>query len=239
MLVYSGLYRSKELQSMKGIVAFIGLIAIAASVGSQEPLPDKNGTYFARYKVTNPQLDQAVAAAIPSNPKVASLRHVCVLSVVIGTDGTVREVTVENSRSSALDDAAIQAVKQSKFLPGKLHESPVPMRTDVWVRFKGDGTPATPEVVPQKPEHQPIATVYPEASFSDVARRHGTQGEVALNFLVREDGMPTDIRLVSHLPDGLDEEALSAVKQYRFKPAMLDGESIPMRTTIYIGFKLF
>jgi outer membrane biosynthesis protein TonB len=39
---------------------------------------------------------------------------------------------------------------------------------------------------------------------------------------------------------GLDENAVEAVKQYKFRPAMLDGETpVPVAITVQIGFHLY
>jgi protein TonB len=38
---------------------------------------------------------------------------------------------------------------------------------------------------------------------------------------------------------GLDEKAIEAVNQYRFKPAMKDGEPVPVRITVEVNFRLF
>jgi len=41
------------------------------------------------------------------------------------------------------------------------------------------------------------------------------------------------------LGKGLDEKAIEAVKQYRFKPAMYDGHPVPVELNIEVSFKLF
>ena len=60
-----------------------------------------------------------------------------------------------------------------------------------------------------------------------------------VSLLVNEEGSPTDPRLLSHLPIGLDEQALKAVGKYQFKPAMRNGEAIPSRIIVEVNFKLF
>jgi protein TonB len=43
-------------------------------------------------------------------------------------------------------------------------------------------------------------------------------GTVVLEAIVRSDGCPSQIRVVRSLDRGLDEEAMSAVAQWRFEP---------------------
>jgi protein TonB len=38
---------------------------------------------------------------------------------------------------------------------------------------------------------------------------------------------------------GLDEKAVEAVKQYRFKPATEGGEPVPVELNIEVNFKIF
>ena len=38
---------------------------------------------------------------------------------------------------------------------------------------------------------------------------------------------------------GLDEKALEAVKQYRFKPAMLNGKPVAVRMDIEVDFHIY
>jgi protein TonB len=38
---------------------------------------------------------------------------------------------------------------------------------------------------------------------------------------------------------GLDEKAVEAVKQYKFKPAMMQGKPVPVEINIEVNFQLF
>jgi TonB family protein len=75
--------------------------------------------------------------------------------------------------------------------------------------------------------------------FSDEAQRAKYSGICILSLVVDKDGSPRDIRVVRRLGMGLDEKAIEAVNQYRFKPAMKDGEPVPVRITVEVNFRLF
>ncbi len=82
-----------------------------------------------------------------------------------------------------------------------------------------------------------IYSVDPE--FSDEARRQKYQGIVALSIIVDAQGNPQRIKVVRPLGMGLDEKAVEAVKQYKFKPAMMGSKPVPVEITIEVNFQLF
>ncbi len=82
-----------------------------------------------------------------------------------------------------------------------------------------------------------VYSVDPE--FSDEARRQKYQGVVVLSIIVDAQGNPQRIRVLRPLGMGLDEKAVEAVKQYKFKPAMLNGRPVPVEINIEVNFQLF
>jgi TonB family protein len=68
--------------------------------------------------------------------------------------------------------------------------------------------------------------------YTDEARRRNLQGTVELEIVVREDGSVGDVR-VTKSPDrtyGLDDAAVAAARQWRFKPGLRNG--VPVATTV-------
>jgi len=56
--------------------------------------------------------------------------------------------------------------------------------------------------------------------------------------VVTGEGLPASLRVVNPLGAGLDEEALKAVRQFKFAPAMLEGIAVPVPLTVEISFNL-
>jgi TonB family protein len=79
-----------------------------------------------------------------------------------------------------------------------------------------------------------------EAEFSDEARRAKYQGVCLVSLIVDAQGNPQNIHVVRNLGMGLDEKAIQAIKQYKFKPAMKDGRTpVPVMITIEVDFRLY
>ena len=79
-----------------------------------------------------------------------------------------------------------------------------------------------------------------DAGYTDEARRAHLQGKCLLSLLVDAQGNPQDIKVVRPLGKGLDENAIEAVRKYRFKPAMKNGATpVPVRITVQVDFRLY
>jgi protein TonB len=55
---------------------------------------------------------------------------------------------------------------------------------------------------------------------------------------VGEDGKPRGFRIVRGLGLGLDQKALEAVAQWKFRPAMRNGRPVRAPATIEVNFRL-
>jgi periplasmic protein TonB len=79
-----------------------------------------------------------------------------------------------------------------------------------------------------------------DPEFSDEARRAKYQGICLISIIVDTNGNPQSPHVVRPLGMGLDEKALEAVKQFRFKPAMKDGKTpVPVMITVEVNFRLY
>jgi protein TonB len=85
----------------------------------------------------------------------------------------------------------------------------------------------------------PVAIHSPEPKYSKQARREKLQGVCVLWLVVGADGLPREIKVQRTLGLGLDERAIEAVKQWKFKPAMKDGNPVAVRISIEVNFHLY
>jgi TonB family protein len=85
----------------------------------------------------------------------------------------------------------------------------------------------------------PTCIYCPRPSFSDEARKAKYQGTVLLQAIITPDGRGIQIQVVKGLGLGLDEQAVEAVKGWRFKPASgPDGKPVATLTEIEVTFRL-
>ena len=79
----------------------------------------------------------------------------------------------------------------------------------------------------------------PDPEFSDEARRAKYQGVCVVGLIVDAQGNPQRVHVVRPLGMGLDEKALEAVRQYKFKPAMFKGHAVPVEINIEVNFRIY
>ncbi|MDR3701403.1 MAG: TonB family protein [Candidatus Sulfopaludibacter sp.] len=84
----------------------------------------------------------------------------------------------------------------------------------------------------------PILIFKKEPEYSEAARKAKYQGSVILYVEVDETGQPNNIKVLRSLGLGLDEKAIEAVKQWRFKPGTANGVPVTMPTQVKVDFSL-
>ena len=79
-----------------------------------------------------------------------------------------------------------------------------------------------------------IAQVAP--AITDAARQAGiTQGSVVLEADISREGTVENLRVITGPPQ-LATSAVDAVKQWRYRPTLLNGEAVPVVTTITVNY---
>jgi TonB family protein len=86
----------------------------------------------------------------------------------------------------------------------------------------------------------PIPVYRPEPEYSEEARKAKYSGEVTLQIVIGADGLVRagSISVVHSLGLGLDEQAVKAVSQWRFKPATMSGKPVAVVAQIQVNFRL-
>jgi TonB family protein len=74
--------------------------------------------------------------------------------------------------------------------------------------------------------------------YSDEARSRGVEGVVVVRARVGLDGRSTDERVIEGLGHGLDQNALVALRHWRFRPGTRDGVPGVMEADVHIEFSL-
>ena len=86
----------------------------------------------------------------------------------------------------------------------------------------------------------PTLVDFPTPSYPPAARRLRVEGDVVVRLLVDEEGRVLEAELVKGVPQdvGINEAALSAAKDARFRPGRRDGQPVKVWHTITIPFRI-
>jgi len=93
-------------------------------------------------------------------------------------------------------------------------------------------TEQTPKVLPAEIISKPLPV------YTEEARKLRVEGEVLLEVIFEASGQVRVLRVVRGLGHGLDEAAVHAAEQIRFKPALRDGQPADSTAVLHIIFRL-
>ncbi|HPT28482.1 MAG TPA: energy transducer TonB, partial [Bryobacteraceae bacterium] len=196
----------------------------------------------------------------------AQIQGKVLLSGVVNVEGQIESISVKRSLHLDLDQKAIEAVQQWKFRPGTKDGQPVPVRCYVEVAFRlvnrpesekdrqahTDQAPNTgsrgeagvqPTVVAPdghdaQQRQMPIPVHRVEPQYTESAKRAGVEGTVLLSGVVDGDGYFQSIRVARSLHPELDQKAIEAAQEWRFRPGSLGGKVVPVKVNIEMAFRL-
>ena len=116
---------------------------------------------------------------------------------------------------------------------GDIHGSPIG-------EIGGPGTiPADDAPIPVGGEvlrPEIIHRVQPQ--YTELARKTRLQGTVIVQAVIDEQGRVVDIKVLKKLGMGLDQEAVDAVGQWRFKPATFRGKAVKVYYSLTVNFQV-
>ena len=103
----------------------------------------------------------------------------------------------------------------------------------------GAPTPSVPAGVyrPGNGVSQPQLTKRVQPKYTQEARRNKIEGTVTLTIIVAEDGTPTSVKVLKSLDPGLDQQAIEAVRQWRFQPGQKDGKPVAVMANVEVNFR--
>ena len=84
----------------------------------------------------------------------------------------------------------------------------------------------------------PILLHSVQPKYTKSARKKRLNGTVQVALTVDEAGLPQDVQVARAQGTELDDIALEAVRQYRFKPAMRAGKPVPVKLYVEVNFQI-
>lgn len=210
------------------------LLLVCVAAFCQQAPPQTAGAVRIENGVSPPKVAHGVTAALTDEAQKARLKGTVVLAVVVGPDGLAHDVQVVRSVGMGLDATAIEAVKSPRwwFTPGMkdgvsvtataIVEVPVGISDVGWSLTRaGFDTPAGAD--------RPVLIRAPYPSMSRLDEKHGT---VTVSLDVSRDGSPENLGVEKSSDPALEDEAMKIARDWKFHPALLDGEPIPVHCTL-------
>lgn len=235
---------SNKLLAAEG--GFAAPLAALGPEGQPNPVPTPVNPVRVSSGVMTGQLVKRVDPVYPPTAKASGVQGTVVLSAIIGKDGTIEKLTAV-SGPPMLISSAIEAVTQWQFKPFLLNGQPVEVQTTINVNYSLDGNAPVPGPGPQAmaaPDGtngssmpQVIYRVSPE--YTQQAKQAKVSGIVTLNLVVDRLGNPTNVHVVRSLEPSLDNNAIAAVEQYRFRPALENGLPVDKSVNLEVRYQLF
>ncbi|HEX4155672.1 MAG TPA: energy transducer TonB [Acidobacteriaceae bacterium] len=87
--------------------------------------------------------------------------------------------------------------------------------------------------------HPPILIRNASPEYTAAARKAKLSGDVELSLRVDKKGNPSHIRVVRGMGMGLNQKAVEAVRQYKFKPATQNGKPVAVDLVVDVNFQIF
>ncbi len=84
----------------------------------------------------------------------------------------------------------------------------------------------------------PRAIYAPDPKYPKAARRAQQEGTVVLWVVVGADGLPHEVRVARAMGMDFDEAAVKAVRKWRFEPARLNGQPVPVQINVEVNFRI-
>jgi TonB family protein len=228
-----------------GVIASPPMQGVSHAAAKEKEEFEK-GAVVAKAKgaVKPPLRIKVVDPVYPEKARQAQVEGVVILEARTDERGNVEDVMVLRS-VPALDQAAIDAVKQWKYEPMLVNGKPQKVVFDVTVRFmlkpgdkeqaldkfaqgavKAEGTIEPPMLI------KSVDPVYPPE-----ARKAGVEGVVILSAKTDATGHVQDVMILRSVPL-LNQAAIDAVRQWVYEPYLQNGKPTPIVFTVTVIFKI-
>ena len=139
-----------------------------------------------------------------------------------------------------LDEMALAALRTWKFSPGLRNGVPVRTIARIDIEFKLANSPAEFDDVSRVGAGVSMPTVLKRVTpeYTPEARAARISGTVVLQVVIQADGAPKIVKVIKPLDLGLTENAIAALEQWKFNPAMRNGKEVPVSANIEVNFNL-
>ncbi len=153
------------------------------------------------------------ATAVQNTGSVEAVTIARVYSRFLFEEGRTQEASDLEARAAAMQKANAAQVQPRSDAPGGV--------------FRAGGDVTSPSLLRKM-----------EPEYSEEARAAKLTGRVKLYAEIGPGGMAHNIKAIEGLGLGLDEQAIDAIAQWRFKPGRKNGQPVTVAATIEVNFRL-
>ena len=216
------------------ICAFLALVGVTASLDAQYVRIGNPGA-TPRAGMNPPTILRSTAALYTDDARVRGIEGTVTIEAVMSEDGRIKSMRVLRGLGFGLDEVALASVQEWEFSPATQNGLPISVVAQIDVQFNlrsanavRMGAGITPPTVRSRVEPQ----------YTEEARAARLQGTVVLQAVIKTDGTADIIRVVRGLPNGLTDSAITAINQWKFRPANKGGQDVDVALNIEINFNL-
>ncbi len=192
---------------------------------------DKKPAVRAMGDIKPPKLIKLIKPVYPDEARKAEIEGVVIVEATTDVYGRVIDTRILRS-IPALDQAAIDAVKQWVYEPMIIDDEPRGVIFTVTCTFKLDEpVRAIGDIKPPKLIKK-VDAIYPQE-----AKDAGIEGVVILEATTDIYGKVKEVKILRSIP-ALDQAAIEAVKQWVYEPFIKDGKPVGVIFTVTVQFKL-
>ncbi|HEY6352296.1 MAG TPA: energy transducer TonB [Candidatus Angelobacter sp.] len=204
---------------------------------------------------TNASGGRELSNAVPEYPQMAKIAHIegdVALTATINEGGLIENLRAVSGHP-ILIQSAMDAVRQWKYEPFLLEGKPVAVETRITVSYRMPSTTAstqknsTPEDAEKVPPPRKLRVSSGVAdgnkisgedpTYPEEAKEKKIHGDVVLQVLIDEKGNVGSLHLISGHPLLVDA-ATEAVKTWKYRPWLLNGEPVSVETTVTVRFHM-
>jgi TonB family protein len=227
-------------QTGRLLLALVLLLAALAGVllsdrqfwfGSQQGLLDSDGTEPA---VATRTAAKSAPAAVHQSPSAAAPgAKKQIPAAKTSAEPKPAEAPVVSTNRTVLPPLDVEVVagdKHSKIHPGS-------STSKLEIAHPAAAASADFAAATNAAEREKMATETPQASYPLLAQHMKVQGSVVLQAIIGADGIVQDIHVLSG-PAILASAAQQAVREWRFKPVLQNGQPVETKADITVNFTI-
>ena len=204
-----------------------------------------------------PEPIKTVQPSYPAAAKKDKIEGTVWVKVWVDETGKVADATIEKSDANVFEGTAIDAVKQWRFKPALSKGKPVSVWVTIPFRFKlqdkemAESRPAVtmkvrpvfptkqlPPVENMKVDKDPEAVEQVNPKYPEKAMQDRIEGTVWTKMWIDESGNVVAVDVTKTENEALNQAAIDAGKQWKFKPALVNGKPVAVWITVPFRFKI-